>query len=938
MKRLPIYFLLLQIVTIWWFPSALISAESDKYPQRMALAISGGASKGAYEAGFNWGALKILRNFAGQDPVLGGEFRPFEAASIAGASAGGINSLLSGLTWCTRSETDGGLANSINDNIFRDVWLNIDANRLLPSTATSEYYESDDALFSRNDLRIASKLLREKWHIPAFRDECQVPLGVTVTRVKPEVLYIGDVKVQNQRFYIPFELYVKQDRTAGFRFNPVDYPALTDASKLTLPTQAGLEPNTLSDQQIETISFASSAFPVAFSRQRLAYCRLSDIQVAQSEEKKNVPLPEKSKRALQCPQGYELIEAEFADGGLFDNLPIGLARILAEQRRDSTKNPIPITYLYIDPERLRYEVPESKTRRDCDKPKSPAACRQMEYSFLSESGLLVGALGSARKYELYRELTSDYWTNNLSQLGYLLADKLKETRPDYHCDRYLPYFERKLKCDEAIRRAGLFLEIAYDRIDTPIISPFSVKRLRQENIARDCGKSNTKLQVEAQCRIDFLRYRDTYANALTGIMHEANITDKELFRRIHNSRLSSHSDRIIRVSSVGSPITGDLLGDFGGFLDYKFREYDYYAGVYDVIVAAANLVCTNHFSPTDQGKVFADCFNAVGQRAYETLGLDNDKKGKYIFALLAQDEFGKKNTFKFAYDANPIIDKDMQIIHEGLRKTLEAGLIYPDEEKTAFFIEKAFFEHLKQQGFEPTPIDSKQQPLLMQIMDDPDTWSYELISRISNRLVYLEQQAENIFIARESNPENRDHAYPGIMGAGSYVLRTVNYKYPTFTFAPSTAPTAWIWRNIIPYEFGFDLAEGDLLISWQPTWSLTKKDKLGVRGTFGFAGGLLNSAEVAANRDNYFSLGLDYTRLTRYGIFSSWGVAPYWYHMFNDPEIGEQDTFGADIHVGMLENRLRIGLGARDFDDMGDTWFLTVGVTDIPGMVYWLTR
>ncbi|MEJ2179925.1 MAG: patatin-like phospholipase family protein, partial [Gammaproteobacteria bacterium] len=243
MKRLPIYFLLLQIVTIWWFPSALISAESDKYPQRMALAISGGASKGAYEAGFNWGALKILRNFAGQDPVLGGEFRPFEAASIAGASAGGINSLLSGLTWCTRSETDGGLANSINDNIFRDVWLNIDANRLLPSTATSEYYESDDALFSRNDLRIASKLLREKWHIPAFRDECQVPLGVTVTRVKPEVLYIGDVKVQNQRFYIPFELYVKQDRTAGFRFNPVDYPALTDASKLTLPTQAGLGPN-----------------------------------------------------------------------------------------------------------------------------------------------------------------------------------------------------------------------------------------------------------------------------------------------------------------------------------------------------------------------------------------------------------------------------------------------------------------------------------------------------------------------------------------------------------------------------------------------------------------------------------------------------------------------------------------------------------------------
>ena len=351
-----------------------------------------------------------------------------------------------------------------------------------------------------------------------------------------------------------------------------------------------------------------------------------------------------------------------------------------------------------------------------------------------------------------------------------------------------------------------------------------------------------------------------------------------------------------------------------------------------------SLICTNHFSPTDQGKAYADCFNAVGQHAYGTLGLNNDQRGKYIFALLAQQEFGGENIFKFAYHPLPAKDKDMHIIHEGLRKTLEAGLINPDEEKTAFYVEKVFFDHLMQQGFKPTPTKGRQQPLLTQIMDDPDTWSYELVSRISNRLVYLEEQAEMIFIARESDPEKRDHAYPGLMGAGSYVLRTVNYKYPRFTFSPSTAPDDWGWRNIIPYEFGFDLAEGDLLISWQPTWSLTKKDKLGIRGTFGFAGGLLNSAAVTANRENYISLGLDYTRLTRSGIFSSWGLTPSWFHTFNEPEIGEQDTFGADIHVGMLENRLRLSLGARDIDDMGDTWFLVIGVTDVPGLVYWLTR
>jgi len=904
----------------------------------MALAISGGASKGAYEAGLNWGALKILRNFSGADPVLGGEFRPFEAASFAGASAGGINSLLSGITWCSREEEDGGLVNRINDNLFRDVWLNIDANHLLPATNSSKYYQSDDALFSRHDLRNASDLLREKWHTAAFRDGCQVPLGVTVTRVKPEVLYIGDVRVQNQRFYIPFELYVKQDRTAGFRFNPEDYPALTDASKLILPTQADSAPHTLTDRQMETISFASSAFPLAFSRQRLAYCRMSQFLVRQAEENAGLTESLMSTTGLQCPEGYELIEAEFADGGLFDNLPIGLARILAEQRRDSNLNPTPITYLYIDPDRLRYEVPETTTKPACDMLNPPAACQQMEYSFLSESGLLVGALGTARKYELYRELTSDYWTNNLSKLGYSLADKLRATNPNFNCNKHLPYFDQQLNCEEAIRRAGRFLELAYDRIETPILSPFSVSRLQQAEIAIDCNRAKTKLKVQAECRIDFLRYRKKYASALTSIMHETKIIDAELFRRIQSSQLTPHSDRIIRVSSLGSPITGDLLGDFGGFLDFKFREYDYFTGIYDVVVTAANLICSIHFSPTDQGKSYTACFNAVGKRTYDTLGLDNDERGKYTFALLARKEFGEKHIFEFAYKPMPPKVDDIRIIHEGLRKTLEAGAIRLGEKKSAFYVEKVFFDYLKQQGFKPTLTQDGEQPLLTQIMDDPDQWSYELVSRITNRLVYLEQQAEEVFVARESDPEKRDHAYPGIMGAGSYILRTVNYKYPQFTFSPSTSPNDWIWRNFIPYEFGFDLAEGDLSLTWQPTWSLSKKDKLGIRGSLGFAGGLLNSAQVAADRKDYASLGLEYSRMTRSGLFSSWGLTPYWFHTIKEPDNTKQDTFGADIHVGILENRIRVGIGTRDVNEMGDTWFLVVGITDIPGLVYWLTR
>ena len=80
----------------------LLAGQED-YNQRISVAISGGASKGSYEAGLNWAALKLTREFANLTTLSGGGLRPIEVSSVAGASAGGINTLLTGLAWCTRS-------------------------------------------------------------------------------------------------------------------------------------------------------------------------------------------------------------------------------------------------------------------------------------------------------------------------------------------------------------------------------------------------------------------------------------------------------------------------------------------------------------------------------------------------------------------------------------------------------------------------------------------------------------------------------------------------------------------------------------------------------------------------------------------------------------------------------------------------------------------
>ena len=912
-----------------------VQAASNNGHARFSIAISGGASKGAYEAGLNWSVIKIARDHSGYTEIKGGQFYPSEMASITGASAGGINTLLSGLSWCSRPEKDGGIYNDIDNNVFRDIWLRADINTLLPERADSPAYLPDDALLSRKDFINAARELIEKWNKPSFRSGCRIPLGVTVTSIEPDRLTVGKVEVQNQRFYIPFELRVANDNSIDFFFDPADYPKLADPAMILMPRSQDAPPFSIDDQRIEDVSFTTSAFPMAFGRKRLQYCKL--VTQNNSEEKEQQS-PVKVDTDLVCPDGYQLAEAVFADGGLFDNLPIGVARTLAESNVRMEKNPYPVTYMYIDPNRTRYKIPDPDIDLACDSEEPPAACRIMEFSAASESELLIGFLGTARRYELYRELTSDDWQLNLSEIGYRLADILRQREETLDCKEQLPYFSSSLDCADALDRAGQLLEIAYDRIEPVIDEPYSLGRLDKKGIIKNCRQLSNTVDSQSQtaCTFNITRYRNQLADAMLSIMEEADLTKRKIYRDISQSRLAMHHDRALRVSSRGAPITGTLLQDFGSFLDYKFREYDYYVGVYDGVIMITRTLCSLQYASNYQSRDYRLCFDSVSNQLYTMTGLDTVPHGSYVFARLAQREFGEEDLLRYSYEPMPATDRDMQIIHDGLAKALAAGES-----------EKVFFKHLKTEDFIPTAgktekiglgiLRYEDKPLMEQIIDDPDSWASELTRRATNRLVYLETQAANIYAAREPDKEKREKANTALMGATAFVLQSSTYKHHQFSFSPSTAPDNWFWRNLIPYELAFDLSEGDLMLTWQPTYALSKRDLLGIRGTLGFPGGLFQSSADTA-RENYLGVGIDYTRLSTSPYISSYGFTPTWYHAFNQPENFDRDTFGGDIHIGVLKDRMRIGVGTRNFDRASDAFFFTIGITDIPGMVYWLTR
>lgn len=930
----------LALFGLWGMLIAASHAASglDDKARRFSVAISGGGSLGAYEAGLNWGVLRAIRAFEQNSVNLGGTLRPIEAASFAGASAGGINAVVSAMVWCVRSESEGGFANRIDDNVFRNLWMLPDVNNLLPPNPESPLYAEGDALFTRSSLRESGRNLISLWGLPAYRQGCRVPIGLTVTRVVPELLDVNDVEIQNQRFYLSFDLRTQADGRAGFFFNPADFPTLTDPAMILLPRERGAPMFSIAPERIIDSMFTSASVPLAFGRRRVAYCRLKPGALI-GDRSDSAPAQPVVEAALSCPSGYEIAEADFADGGLFDNLPIGVARVLAEQDRRAADNPLPVMYVYLEPDRTRYSVPKGTGGSACEQPNPPRACRKLDFGLSSEGQLLSGALSTARKYELYRELTSEHWGIGVPDLAYAVAHRLEESGKRPNCRDLLAVFEGTAGCAERVRQTARLLELSYGRQAVPIGSPFSAPRLEAAGLAHACrasGRAGVGLSSTV-CGIDTVRLRDALADALVAAMRRAGLANDPLVQRVQRGRLVVKNDRSLRVSSRGAPVTGSLLSSLGAFLDRKFREYDYYVGVYDALVSVGDTICRLSFSLDRRSAEYPDCVDETARFLYGELGVAHDPRGRYVLALLARAEFGSQRRMRFAYDPMPEEDRDMRIIHEGMRKTLEAGYFAPSASQELFFVEESFFRHLRSEGFEPSPTPDGRAPLLAQIMADPDAWSAEAVRRITSRLVYLEQQARDIYAEREPNEEKREQAMVGLLGATSHVLRSATYKYPSFSFAPSTAPDDWFWRNLVPFEVGFDLVDGDFMLTWQPTWALGANTALGIRGTIGVAGGLI-SPSASDPRENYLLLGLDFTRATGNQLWSSWGAMAGWYHTFHSPEMGRQDAPAADFHLGFFKDRIRLGLGARDINDANNSWFLTVGVADLPGLIYWLTR
>jgi predicted acylesterase/phospholipase RssA len=366
------------LATTSW--AATSSAAEPPVRQPVAMVINGGVSLGSYQAGVTYGLLRFLRER--REGIKEGRRRgpgallmdgvPLDFQIATGSSAGNINAFLAALSWCDQESF------TARDNLFWDSWINVGLDKLSPTSPLQRDYvklfehpaardmptapealrpphdpwQPDRSIYSKADGLLTRRAFLAGFEHLAARlqkaryRECLVKVGITATRA--DVVRLGNGAAA-QRFVVPLELATTQCNGTGAAARDcelavrnrrqwlVDLRAHRDIGKyMLLPEEDGRIPHSILFDLIK----ASSAFPIAFAPQPLQ---------RYAEE----PCPRDPSKTCLVHR-----TERFIDGGLFDNIPLGLAFELDDKPAKNERAPV---YIYVDDSARRPERPTEVT-------------------------------------------------------------------------------------------------------------------------------------------------------------------------------------------------------------------------------------------------------------------------------------------------------------------------------------------------------------------------------------------------------------------------------------------------------------------------------------------------------------------------------------------------------------------------------------------------
>jgi len=412
-------------------------------------------------------------------------------------------------------------------------------------------------------------------------------------------------------------------------------------------------------------------------------------------------------------------------------------------------------------------------------------------------------------------------------------------------------------------------------------------------------------------------------------------------------------EHTLYLSSRFAPLAGSQLSGFAAFLDRPLRRYDYYAGVYEAVHMVAVGVCTNEPSGEDGEepvRLQSDpaeldlnqpatqrCLGQAMRRVVDVLGVRASPQASQVVATLARLELAAwlgSSTRERLLRADPswawLDELGAQPAGDPVvaaLAALTAGKLRcrPGDTEAlcpADLPFDKFLVALEAHGYRPTS------PTMAAAMRDPSAWVAEVLGRLSDRALAVEQSAA-------SPPGPMSDTIGAALGAASLLSHRAAMRGPAprFILDPSTIPGPtpdgrggewWaVLAHVVPYRLSLDFAHGGFGSAWiEPELQLARwlsfqstLEEIGYRSGTGWtsaAGGL-----VVAH-----AAGLSVGAGPR-GWFDWRGVS----------------GLGAEARVAALQDRLAFGFGVRDIRsgarDRG--WFLTLSVADLNGLFFWLS-
>ena len=270
----------------------------------VALVVSGGVSLGTYQAGFLFYLSEYLKRV---------KAKPVNLVVATGASAGSVNATLAALAMCatsTKARLDP------KDSLLYQTWHGITIEGLYPHDGRST---DTFSMFDRAPLVAAAQRVgREVRATGKWLPHCRTDLGFVATRLQARNVNISGsgpslaAKRMSEKFVLTLDI---TDAPGRVRFKHLN----DEQEKTGLwlhPGSREIEPKYA---DLSDVLLASAAFPGAFPPVSITYFDHENAGAS----------------------------SQFIDGGVFENVPVRLARDLLQVRRHTTR---PIDFIVLSTE------------------------------------------------------------------------------------------------------------------------------------------------------------------------------------------------------------------------------------------------------------------------------------------------------------------------------------------------------------------------------------------------------------------------------------------------------------------------------------------------------------------------------------------------------------------------------------------------------------